>query len=241
MESSLKAGEVQLKRSGSSQPFSSSQCLTAAPKTKKKGMSEIQHGIHGSPAAPPSRDPLHQQHRQARAGPVTPQGCPAALHQCNPFHPWSASSQQAAAVPSLQELGSTCASGLHHTRRHHTELRRGISDSAGLRLEKPLVPGGDASVSSRHIWPQNTEAHSSKHPPADGLQCLLRSCLSLQGKVTPGGQHPCCGAGKPASETSPCRRVGWRRTPPCGFSTQHKTPFPGCGPSTTAQQRRHQQ
>lgn len=38
MDSSLKAGEVQLKRSGSSQPFSSSQCLMAAPKTRRKGL-----------------------------------------------------------------------------------------------------------------------------------------------------------------------------------------------------------
>lgn len=39
MESSLKAGEVQLKRSGSSQPFSSSQCLTAEPETRRKSKS----------------------------------------------------------------------------------------------------------------------------------------------------------------------------------------------------------
>lgn len=60
MESSLKAGEVQLKRSGSSQPFSSSQCLTAAPKTRRKGTSDIQHKIHGSLLHPSSKDPLHQ-------------------------------------------------------------------------------------------------------------------------------------------------------------------------------------
>lgn len=31
---------------------------------------------------------------------------------------------------------------------HGTGLKRGISDLAGLGLEKPLVPGGDMSVSS---------------------------------------------------------------------------------------------
>lgn len=69
MESSLKAGEVQLKRSGSSQPFSSSQCLTAAPKTQRKGLSEIQHRIHGSPIASPQQGPSapanpKEQHQQ---------------------------------------------------------------------------------------------------------------------------------------------------------------------------------
>lgn len=49
-DSSLKAGEVQLKRSGSSQPFSSSQCLMAAPKTRRKGLLEIQHRRHGCSA-----------------------------------------------------------------------------------------------------------------------------------------------------------------------------------------------
>lgn len=53
MESSLKAGDVQLKRSGSSQPFSSSQCLTAAPRARRKGMLEVQHRIDAFLLHPP--------------------------------------------------------------------------------------------------------------------------------------------------------------------------------------------
>lgn len=60
MESSLKAGEVQLKRSGSSQPFSSSQCLTAAPEAGRKRASK--GAGHAAPPrflSPPSRT-VHQ-------------------------------------------------------------------------------------------------------------------------------------------------------------------------------------
>lgn len=63
MDNSLKAGEVQLKRSGSSQPFSSSQCLMAAPKTRRKGLLEIQHKRHGCP------DASSQQRSSAPANP----------------------------------------------------------------------------------------------------------------------------------------------------------------------------
>lgn len=49
-ESSLKAGEVQLKRSGSSQPLSSSQCRTAAPGSWEEGQSEkCGDELHGCP------------------------------------------------------------------------------------------------------------------------------------------------------------------------------------------------
>lgn len=60
MESSLKAGEVQLKRSGSSQPFSSSQCLTAAPEAGRKSASKgVGHAAPPRFLSPPSRT-VHQ-------------------------------------------------------------------------------------------------------------------------------------------------------------------------------------
>lgn len=107
MESSLKAGEVQLKRSGSSQPFSSSQCLMAAPKTRRKGVSEIQQGIHGSPAACPQQGlsvPVNpeEQHQQAMGRacntpgpsscfapvqPILPLVCITSASCCHPLPP----------------------------------------------------------------------------------------------------------------------------------------------------------
>lgn len=106
-ESSLKAGEVQLKRSGSSQPFSSSQCLIAAPKTRKKGMSEIQHRIHAFPAASPQQESsapasLKEQHWQvmgmacntpglsscfAAVQPIPPLVCIPSASCCHPLPP----------------------------------------------------------------------------------------------------------------------------------------------------------
>lgn len=93
MESSLKAGEVQLKRSGSSQPFSSSQCLTAAPKSGRKGVSEIQHRIRGSPAASPQQGPSapanpkgqHQQMMGRACNTPGPSSCFASVQPVPPL------------------------------------------------------------------------------------------------------------------------------------------------------------
>lgn len=80
-----------------------------------------------------------------------PQGCSPALHQCNPFtlslHHLS---KLLPSTPSRSWV-PICAPRLHHTKCHHTELQRGMSDLSRLGLEKPLVPGGDLSVSSGHI------------------------------------------------------------------------------------------
>lgn len=65
------------------------------------------------------------------------------------------------------------ASGLHHT-----QLQRGISALAGLRLEKPLVLLGTCLCPQGTSYPELVKPMQLQASPADSLQSLLRSCFS---------------------------------------------------------------
>jgi len=159
MESSLKAGEVQLKRSGSSQPFSSSQCLMAAPKTGRKGTSEIQHRICAFPTAYPQQGPSapanpKEQHQQLMGRACNIPGLSSCFAPVQPIPPLVSITSASCSCPLPPGAGFLCASGLHRTRCHHTELQRNTLFGRAQAGEAPGSWWGRVSVFGAHLTPK---------------------------------------------------------------------------------------
>lgn len=175
MESSLKAGEVQLKRSGSSQPFSSSQCLTAAPEAGRKRASE-----GAGHAAPPTFIPPKQ-----NSAPGNPQeqhqrvmgkacGTPELSSCCAPASPLVCITSASCCQPLSPGAGSSCGSHSLHGSGHHHRVAKSKKRCGRVRLNPLVGPcpcPQDTSDPNLHGVEDNSPSSTGTAPSAAPRPC----------------------------------------------------------------------